>query len=81
MMRGIEKTYSKPNMANLHGRMGAQILRRLRQQTVKAETTKKEEFKKEQAPAQIDWKSLGLPGWIQIRMFGSCPYSIREYCC
>ena len=31
------KTYSKPNMANLHGRVGEQILRTLRQQTVKSD--------------------------------------------
>lgn len=31
------KTYSKPNMANLHGRIGEQILRTLRQQTVKSD--------------------------------------------
>ena len=42
MMRGIEKTYSKPNMANLHGRMGAQILRMLRQQTVNDDNIRKE---------------------------------------
>ena len=30
-----EKTYFKPNMANLHGRMGAQIMQSLRSQTVK----------------------------------------------
>lgn len=30
-------TYSKPNMANLHGRIGEQILRTLRQQTVKSD--------------------------------------------
>lgn len=32
------KTYSKPNMANLHGRVGEQILRTLRQQTVKSDS-------------------------------------------
>lgn len=31
------KSYSKPNMANLHGRIGEQILRSLRQQTVKSD--------------------------------------------
>lgn len=31
------KAYSKPNMANLHGRIGEQILRALRQQTVKSD--------------------------------------------
>ena len=31
------KIYSKPNMANLHGRIGEQILRTLRQQTVKSD--------------------------------------------
>lgn len=31
------KTYSKPNMVNLHGRIGEQILRTLRQQTVKSD--------------------------------------------
>lgn len=31
------KTYSKPNMANLHGRIGEQILKTLRQQTVKSD--------------------------------------------
>ena len=31
------KTYSKPNMANLHGRIGNQILKTLRQQTVKSD--------------------------------------------
>lgn len=31
------KTYSKPNMANLHGRIGEQILMTLRQQTVKSD--------------------------------------------
>lgn len=31
------KTYSKPNMANLHGRIGEQILQTLRQQTVKSD--------------------------------------------
>ncbi len=31
------KTYAKPNMANLHGRIGEQILRTLRQQTVKSD--------------------------------------------
>ena len=32
-----EKTYFKPNMANLHGRMGAQIMQSLRSQTVKSD--------------------------------------------
>ena len=32
-----EKAYSKPNMANLHGKIGAQILKTLRQQTVKSD--------------------------------------------
>lgn len=31
------KTYSKPNMANLHGRIGEQILQTLRKQTVKSD--------------------------------------------
>ncbi len=31
------KTYSKPNMANLHGRIGEQILKTLRQQSVKSD--------------------------------------------
>lgn len=31
------KTYPKPNMANLYGRIGEQILRTLRQQTVKSD--------------------------------------------
>ena len=31
------KTYSKPNMANLHGRIGEPILKTLRQQTVKSD--------------------------------------------
>lgn len=31
------KAYIKPNMANLHGRIGEQILRTLRQQTVKSD--------------------------------------------
>lgn len=31
------KTYSKPNMANLHGRMGEQILKTLRQQTIESD--------------------------------------------
>jgi len=31
------KLYSKPNMANLHGRIGEQILRTLRHQTMKSE--------------------------------------------
>lgn len=31
------KKYSKPNMANLHGRIGEQILRTLRHQTVKSD--------------------------------------------
>ncbi len=31
------KTFSKPNMANLHGRMGEQILETLRRQTVKSD--------------------------------------------
>lgn len=29
--------YSKPNMANLHGKIGEQILKTLRQQTVKSD--------------------------------------------
>lgn len=39
-MRGVAlkaKSYSKPNMANLHGKIGEQILRSLRQQTVKSD--------------------------------------------
>lgn len=32
-----EKAYSKPNMANLHGRIGEQILETLRQQSVKSD--------------------------------------------
>ncbi len=31
------KAYAKPNMANLHGRMGEQILNRLRRQTIKSD--------------------------------------------
>lgn len=31
------KTYSKPNMANLHGKIGKQILKTLRQQSVKSD--------------------------------------------
>lgn len=31
------KKYSKPNMANLHGRIGERILKTLRQQTVKSD--------------------------------------------
>jgi len=31
------KTFSKPNMANLHGKIGEQILKTLRQQTVKSD--------------------------------------------
>ena len=31
------KIYSKPNMANLHGRIGEQILETLRRQTVKSD--------------------------------------------
>lgn len=31
------KTYSKPNMVNLHGRIGEQILQTLRKQTVKSD--------------------------------------------
>ena len=31
------KTFSKPNMANLHGKMGERILQNLRQQTVKSD--------------------------------------------
>lgn len=31
------KSYSKPNMANLHGKVGEQILKSLRQQTVKSD--------------------------------------------
>lgn len=41
-MSKIVKTYSKPNMANLHGRMGMQILRKLRQQTVNDDNIRKE---------------------------------------
>lgn len=39
-MRGIilrTKSYSKPNMANLHGKMGERILKSLRQQTVETD--------------------------------------------
>ncbi|MCM1539895.1 MAG: hypothetical protein NC121_01395 [Blautia sp.] len=31
------RSYTKPNMANLHGRIGDQILKTLRQQTVKSD--------------------------------------------
>lgn len=31
------KTYSKPNMANLHGSIGEHILKTLRRQTVKSD--------------------------------------------
>lgn len=31
------KAYAKPNMANLHGRMGEQILNKLRRQTLKSD--------------------------------------------
>ncbi|MCM1181888.1 MAG: hypothetical protein NC337_00755 [Roseburia sp.] len=31
------KTFSKPNMANLHGKIGEQILRTLRRQTVESD--------------------------------------------
>jgi len=31
------KNYSKPNMANLHGKIGEQILRTLRHHTVKSD--------------------------------------------
>lgn len=31
------KTYSKPNMANLHGRIGKMVLKTLRQQTVQSD--------------------------------------------
>ena len=57
MMRGIEKTYSKPNMANLHGRMGAQILRRLRQQTVNDDNIRKEveECKKKTVGGEVKY--------------------------
>lgn len=36
-IKSTVKTYSKPNMANLHGRIGEQILRTLRKQTVKSD--------------------------------------------
>lgn len=32
-----EKTYIKPNMANLHGRIGEQIMRSIRQHKVKSD--------------------------------------------